>query len=181
MRSSGVSFRSNVASTFSNSFSFDKAAPNPSSGSGARCWIRAPELPKRPARVMAPGPSAAAPRSTCTIPLSSSASSFACPLVMALGNKLGKACECPQDTRREQVKIPCYQEVRSHGRNRREIPMRKDVPFRDTVRDWYTGFCPSGGRSKTQDCTPSRIGSGKSGKYVTKLCILSDLAPVPSV
>jgi hypothetical protein len=42
--------------------------------------------------------------------------------------------------------------------------MRKDVRFRDTVRDWDTGFCPSGGRSKAQDCTPSRIGSGKSGK-----------------
>jgi len=60
--------------------------------------------------------------------------------------------------------MPCYQEVRSHGRNRREIPVRKDVPFRDTVRDWDTGFCPSGGRWKIQDCTPSRIGSGKSGK-----------------
>jgi hypothetical protein len=42
--------------------------------------------------------------------------------------------------------------------------MRKDVPFRDTVRDWDTGFFPSGGRWKIQDCTPSRIGSGKSGK-----------------
>jgi hypothetical protein len=42
--------------------------------------------------------------------------------------------------------------------------MKKDVPFRDTVRDWDTGFFPSGGRSKIQDCTPSRMGSGKSGK-----------------
>jgi hypothetical protein len=60
--------------------------------------------------------------------------------------------------------MPCYQEVRSHGQNRREIPMRKDVPFRDTVRDWDTGFSPRGVRSKIQDCTPSRIGGGKSGK-----------------
>jgi hypothetical protein len=36
--------------------------------------------------------------------------------------------------------MPCYQEVRSHGRNRREIPMRKDVRFRDTVRDWDTDY-----------------------------------------
>ena len=46
------------------------------------------------------------------------------------------------------TKMPCYQEARSRGRNRRQSPMRKDVPFRDTVRDWDTGFFPSGGRSK---------------------------------
>ena len=30
--------------------------------------------------------------------------------------------------------------------------MRKDVPFRDTVRDWDIGCFPSGGCSKIQDC-----------------------------
>jgi hypothetical protein len=45
-----------------------------------------------------------------------------------------------KDPRRKQNEVLCYQEARIHGRNSGEISMRESVPFRDTVRDWYTGF-----------------------------------------